>query len=125
MSPRGAVTVSVVSAHRRFPAQSVSLDARIAARETLRYLDRNGVDAEPLLLKAELSRRQLSQDSGGISVASQHLFLEFAAIERNDSLLGLHVAAEMDLRDASILFYLTAASATVALHNSKLLQEFA
>src|SRR5215469_16468147 len=86
----------------------------IAARETLRYLDRNGVDAEPLLLKAELSRSQLSEDSGGISVASQHRFLEFAAIESNDSLLGLHVAAEMDLRDAGILFYLTAASATVA-----------
>ena len=25
-----------------------------AARETLRYLDRNGIDAEPLLLKAKL-----------------------------------------------------------------------
>ena len=48
----------------------------IAARETLRYLDRNGVDAEPLLLKAELSRSRLSEDSGGISVASQHRFLE-------------------------------------------------
>ena len=51
----------------------------IAARETLRYLDRNGVDAEPLLLKAEISRSQLSQDSGGISVAAQHRFLQFAA----------------------------------------------
>ena len=40
------------------------------ARETLRYLDRNGTDAEPLLLKAELSRSQLSPDSRGISVAS-------------------------------------------------------
>ena len=70
--------------------------------------------SEPLLLKAELSRGQLLQDSDGISVASQHRFLEFAAIETNDSLLGLHVAAEMDLRDAGILFYLTAASATVA-----------
>jgi AraC-like DNA-binding protein len=85
-----------------------------AARETLRYLDRNGIDAEPLLLKAELSRGQLSPDSGGISVASQHRFLEFAATETNDSLLGLHVAAEMDLRDAGILFYLAAASTTVA-----------
>jgi hypothetical protein len=60
----------------------------IAARETLRYLDRNGVDAEPLLLKAELSRSQLSEDSGGISVASQHRFLEFAAIETSDPLPG-------------------------------------
>jgi Arabinose-binding domain of AraC transcription regulator, N-term len=84
-----------------------------AASETLRYLDRNGIDAEPLLFKAELSRGQLSPDSGGISVASQHRFLEFAATETNDSLLGLHVAAEMDLRDAGILFYLAAASTTV------------
>ena len=28
----------------------------IAARETLRYLDRKRIDAEPLLAKAELSR---------------------------------------------------------------------
>src|SRR5215469_16768730 len=84
-----------------------------AAHETLSYLDRNGIDAEPLL-KAELSRGLLSPDSDGISVASQLRFLELAAIETNDSLLGLHVAAEMDLRDAGILFYLAAASTTVA-----------
>src|SRR5215831_14039052 len=85
-----------------------------AARETLRYLDRNEIDAEPLLLKAELSRDQLSPESGAISVASQHRLLELAAIETNDPLLGLHVAAAMDLRDAGILFYLAAASTTVA-----------
>jgi AraC-like DNA-binding protein len=86
----------------------------VAASETLRYLDKNGVDVEAILSKARLSRSQLSQDSGGISVASQHRFLESAAVETNDSLLGLHVAAEMDLRDVGILFYLAAASATVA-----------
>ena len=85
----------------------------VAASETLRYLDKNGVEVEAILSKAQLSRSQLSQDSGGISVASQHRFLEFAAAETNDSLLGLHVAAEMDLRDVGILFYLAAASATV------------
>ena len=102
---------------RSVPQSDISQSAFLwsrdtAARETLRYLDRNGIDAEPLLVKAELSRGQLSLDSGGISVASQHRFLEFAAIETNDSLLGLHVAAEMDLRDAGLLFYLTAASKT-------------
>jgi len=86
----------------------------IAARETLRYLDRRGIDAEPLLSKAELSRGLLSQDSGGVSVVSQCRFLELAAIETNDTLLGLHLAAEMDPRDIGILFYLTASSATVA-----------
>ena len=64
----------------------------VAASETLRYLDKNGVDVEAILSKAQLSRSQLSQDSGGISVASQHRFLEFAAVETNDSLLGLRVA---------------------------------
>ena len=33
----------------------------IAAREVLRHLDRNGIDAEPLLAKAGLARGQLSQ----------------------------------------------------------------
>lgn len=86
----------------------------IAARETLSYLDRKGIDAEPLLLKVELSRGRLSQDPGGISFASQHRFLELAATETNNSLLGLHVAAEMDVRAVGILFYLAASSATVA-----------
>jgi AraC-like DNA-binding protein len=86
----------------------------IAARETLRYLDKNGIDAEPLLSSAELSRSQLSQRRGGVSVASQCRFLELAAVETSDSLLGLHVAADMDLRDAGILFYLMASSTTVA-----------
>ena len=97
---------------RSVPQSDISQSAFLwsrdtAARETLRYLDRNGIDAEPLLVKAELSRGQLSLDSGGISVASQHRFLEFAAIETNDPLLGLHVAAEMDLGDAGILIYLS------------------
>jgi len=90
------------------------VDPRVAARETLRYLDRNGVDAEPLMSKAELSRGQLSLEGGGVSVISQCRFLELAAIEAKDSLLGLHAAAEMDMRAIGILFYLTAASATVA-----------
>ena len=86
----------------------------IAARETLKYLDRRGIDADPILSKAELSRGQLAQDPGGVSVTSQHRFLEVAAIETDDALLGLHVAAEIDLRDIGLLFYLAASSATVS-----------
>lgn len=86
----------------------------IAARETLYFLDRNGFDGEPLLSEAELSRSQLTQDPGGVSVASQHRFLELAAIETNNPLLGLQVAAEMDLRDIGLLYYLAASSTTVA-----------
>jgi AraC-like DNA-binding protein len=86
----------------------------IAARETMYYLDRHGINAEPLLAAAELSRAQLMQAPGGVSVVSQHRFLELAASEIDDSLLGLRVAGEMDLRDIGLLFYLSASSATVA-----------
>jgi len=61
----------------------------VAARETLSYLDRRGI-------------------------ASQYRFLELAAAEADDSLLGLHVAAEMDIQAVGILFYLTGSSRTVS-----------
>jgi AraC-like DNA-binding protein len=86
----------------------------IAARETLRFLEKRGFDTEPLLSKSGLTRRQLEQEPGGISVVSQHRFLELAAIQAADPLLGLHVAAELDLREIGLLFYLAASSATVS-----------
>jgi AraC-like DNA-binding protein len=86
----------------------------VAARETLSYLDRRGIDAEPALFGAGLSRHQLSESDIGVSVASQYRFLELAAIEANDQLLGLHVAAETDTRAIGILFYLAGSSSTVS-----------
>jgi len=86
----------------------------VAARETLNYLDRRGIDAEPALIGAGISRRQLSQDDIGLPVASQYRFVELAAAEANDQVLGLHVAAEMDLRSIGILFYLTGSAPTVS-----------
>jgi len=86
----------------------------VAARETLSYLDRRGIDAEPALFGAGISRLQLSQDHVGLPVASQYRFLELAAAEANDQLLGLHVAAEMDIRAIGILFYLTGSAPTVS-----------
>jgi len=86
----------------------------VAARATLSYLDRRGINARPALLGAGLSRRQLSRDDIGLPVTSQYRFLELAAAEANDSLLGLHVAAEMDMRAIGLLFYLTGSAPTVA-----------
>jgi hypothetical protein len=86
----------------------------IAARETLRHLEENRIDPDPLLAEAGLSRGQLLQERGGISVASQCRFLELAAAAANDSLFGLRCAAEMDLRGGGILFYFASSSATVA-----------
>ena len=69
----------------------------VAARETLSYLDRRGIDAEPALFGAGLSRRQLSRDDIDLPVASQYQFLELAATEANGE-PALH------LRDALLLF---------------------
>jgi AraC-like DNA-binding protein len=97
------------------PEESALLWTRgVAARETLSYLDRRGINAETALLGAGISRRQLSQDDIVLPVASQYRFLELAAAEVNDQLLGLHVAAEMDLRSIGILFYLTGSAPTVS-----------
>jgi AraC-like DNA-binding protein len=85
-----------------------------AARETLSYLDRRGIDAEPALSGAGISRGQLSQEDIGLSVACQYRFLELASAQANDQLLGLHVAAEMDIRAIGLLFYLTESSPTVS-----------
>ena len=85
----------------------------IAARETLRYLDSKGVDAEQVLSRAGISRDQLSQRGSGVTVASQYQFLELAAAQAQDSLLGLHVATEMDVRNAGVPYYLAASSATI------------
>jgi AraC-like DNA-binding protein len=97
-----------------FPESPFLWTRGTAVRETLRYLDRKRIEAEPLLAKAELSRNQLSRDDSGISAASQYRFLELAATETDESLLGLRVAAEMDMREVGVLFYLAASSATVA-----------
>ena len=86
----------------------------IAARETLQYLEHKGINAGPLLSRAGLARDQLMQDPGGVSVEAQHRFLELVANEANDPLLGLHVAAGLELRDIGLLYYLAASSRTVA-----------
>src|SRR5690348_4242983 len=103
---------------RNLPHADVSLlpfvwTRGIAARATLRYLDSKGIDAEPLLSTSELSRAQPTPALGRVSAAAQHRFLELAAVETDDPLLGLHTAAAMDLREIGLLFYLAASSATV------------
>jgi AraC-like DNA-binding protein len=86
----------------------------VVARETLRYLDKKGINAEPALLGAGLSRPQLLRSNISLSVASQYQFLELAASEAGDQLLGLHVSAEMDPRSIGILFYLARSAQTVS-----------
>ena len=85
----------------------------VAAREVMRYLNLNGFDADTLLSKAGLSRSAVLDEDAGISIISQYRFLELAAEETNDALLGLHLAEKMDLRNVGLVFYISSASSTV------------
>lgn len=86
----------------------------LAAREALLFLDRNRVDAEPILTRAGLSRGQLTLPDARVAVVSQFRFLEYASAATADPLLGMRIAQQMDLRDVGVLYYLAAASTTVA-----------
>jgi AraC-like DNA-binding protein len=86
----------------------------VAARETLLFLDRNGIDAEPILARAGVSRNQLSHPGAGVTVVSQYRFLEYAAAAAEDPLLGMHVALQMDLRNVGVPYYLVTSSTTIA-----------
>ncbi len=86
----------------------------VAARETLLFLDRSRVDAEPVLARAGLSRSQLSQPGSGVAVVSQYRLLEYAAAAARDPLLGLRIGLQMDMRNSGVLYYLVTASATIA-----------
>jgi AraC-like DNA-binding protein len=85
----------------------------VAAREALRHLDLNGCNADPLLSKAGLWRNSVLDEDIDISIISQYRFLEFAAEEMDDALLGLHLAEQMDPRNVGLVFYLSSASPTV------------
>ena len=56
---------AMTSAHQSDAPRTPFLWTRgVGARETLSYLDRHGIAAEPLLLKAELSRDARERISG-------------------------------------------------------------
>jgi hypothetical protein len=95
--------------HGHCPLESRLLCPEVAASETLSYLDRRGVDAEAAV-RAVSCRRMVSV----CQPLSECQFLGLATAEANDvSLLGLHVAAEMDMRAVGIHFYLGGTSQTV------------
>ena len=69
-------------------------------------------DRKPLLLSVDVYRPAAREQLKVIARATGQQIFEQA--ETNDPLLGLHVAAAMDLREIGLLFYLAASSETVA-----------
>jgi AraC-like DNA-binding protein len=81
----------------------------LAARLAVAELRRRAIDPGPLLARARLSSTALDH-SGRIHVRSQIEFLELASRVIGDDFLGLTVAAQFDLRELGMLYYVAASS---------------
>ena len=90
--------------------------AGFAARQAFAALRKHGVAAAPLLHRAGLSELDLAAEgdnSRRIPAIAQAKFLDLAAEAMDDSAFGLHLAGQIDPRDAGIFFYVGSAARDV------------
>jgi AraC-like DNA-binding protein len=73
-----------------------------------------GIELEPLLAKAELTKQQVEDVDVRISAPYQIRFLNLTANALQDEFLGFHLAEQLaDLRRIELLYYIMASSATL------------
>ena len=84
-----------------------------ATRLAAQRLRKAGIPLEPLLRRTGLSEFQIDTPDARIGVASQIAFLELAAAELGEPLLGFKAACDFDLRQTGLLFYVAASSETL------------
>ena len=72
-----------------------------------------GIELDPLLRQAGLTRRQVDDARLRISVQSQIKFLNIAANALRDEFLGAHLAWDFDLREIGLTYYVMASSETL------------
>jgi len=69
-----------------------------------------GIELEPLLKKAGLTKQQIEDLGTRLSVQRQINFLNFTASALQDEFLGFHLAQPPDLRELGLLYYVPASS---------------
>src|SRR5215475_5703686 len=74
------------------------------------YAKANGIEARPLLKRANLTLHQIKDTSLRLNVSDQIKFLNLAATELQDDLFGFHLAHLPDLRELGFLYYVAASS---------------
>jgi AraC-like DNA-binding protein len=80
------------------------------ARLTYAQLKKAGVEPEPLLKQACLTRHQIEDPDARLRVKDQIGFLNLAASALQDNLLGFHLAQPFDLRELGLFYYALASS---------------
>jgi hypothetical protein len=82
------------------------------ARQAAARCREAGIDPEPLLRKAGLTAGEIDNTQARFSAVNQITFLNLAADALDDELLGFHLATAVDLREAGLVYFVLASSAT-------------
>src|SRR5271166_2513565 len=85
-----------------------------AAKFALAVLKKKGISAAPMLLRAGLSEQVLDNPLARVSAPAQAMFLELSAEALHDTAFGLHLAEQVDPREAGLVFYAASAAGTLS-----------
>jgi AraC-like DNA-binding protein len=77
------------------------------------HLKSSGIEALPLLRRANLTVHQVNDASIRLRVPDQIRFLNLAAAALRDELFGFHLSLPFDLREFGFLYYISASSGTL------------
>jgi AraC-like DNA-binding protein len=64
-----------------------------------------GIDVEPLMVKAAVTRKQVEDQSVRLAVKGQIKFVELVADALHDDFLGFHLGCDYDLPEIGLLYY--------------------
>jgi hypothetical protein len=81
-----------------------------AARQAIAVLRKHKVPIAPLLKRAGLSEGDIDNRQRRISALAQGKLLEYAAEALGNNLLGLHLAQQVNPREAGLYFYVASAA---------------
>jgi AraC-like DNA-binding protein len=81
-----------------------------AARQAIAALRQRNLALTPLLQRIGLSEHDFDNRQGRISAMAQGQLLEYASEALGDNLLGLHLAEQVNPREAGLLFYVASAA---------------
>jgi AraC-like DNA-binding protein len=103
------------------PLHSVPSATGAIARLVCGRLRQAGLPLVPLLSSAGLSIEQIDDLNARLEVRAQVKFLELAAEQLQDALLGFHLAREFELREVGLLYYVLSSSKdfTDAMNNAR------
>ena len=83
-----------------------------AARLAVARLVAKGIDPEPILRAAGITRLQIADDDTRVSSVGQTKLLRLVAEALQDDLLGFHMARSCELREAGLVYFVMTSSAT-------------